>query len=81
MTGMGRDGAEGLLAMREAGAATLAQDESSSVVFGMPKEAIRLGAVRQVVPLNQMAQAIQAHVQKISTFKAAFEKPAIGERS
>ncbi len=73
LTGMGRDGAEGLLAMREAGAATLAQDEASSVVFGMPKEAIKLGAARQVVPLNQMAQAIHHALQKIPTLKVAAE--------
>jgi two-component system chemotaxis response regulator CheB len=55
LTGMGSDGAKGLLAMRQAGASTLAQDEKSCVVFGMPKEAIRLGAAEQVVSLGQMA--------------------------
>jgi len=55
LTGMGADGARGLLAMRQAGARTLAQDESSCVVFGMPKEAIRLGAAEQVVSLRHMA--------------------------
>jgi two-component system chemotaxis response regulator CheB len=65
LTGMGRDGAEGLLAMKEAGAMTLAQDEASSVVYGMPKEAVRIGAARQVVPLSQMAEAIQMGLQKI----------------
>lgn len=58
LTGMGDDGAEGLLAMRRAGAATLAQDESSSVVYGMPKEAIRRRAARDVVPLARMATTI-----------------------
>ncbi len=53
MTGMGDDGARGLLAMREAGAHTLAQDEASCVVFGMPKEAIKLGAADAVFPLTQ----------------------------
>lgn len=55
LTGMGADGAEGLLKMREAGALTLAQDEKSCVVFGMPKEAIKLGAAAKVVSLNQIA--------------------------
>jgi two-component system chemotaxis response regulator CheB len=58
MTGMGDDGARGLLAMRHAGARTVAQDEASSVVFGMPKEAIELGAVNDVVGLNRMAETV-----------------------
>lgn len=58
LTGMGSDGARGLLAMRESGATTLAQDESSAVVFGMPKEAIRLGAADHVLPLSQMAPTV-----------------------
>jgi two-component system chemotaxis response regulator CheB len=57
LTGMGADGAKGLLAMREAGAHTLAQDEASCVVFGMPKEAIRLGAAAEVLPLDAVAPA------------------------
>jgi two-component system chemotaxis response regulator CheB len=52
---MGDDGARGLLDMLEAGAATVAQDEASCVVFGMPREAIRLGAAGQVLPLTAMA--------------------------
>jgi two-component system chemotaxis response regulator CheB len=52
LTGMGADGARGLLKMREAGAGTVAQDEKSCVVFGMPKEAIKAGAVDKVVPLQ-----------------------------
>jgi len=56
LTGMGADGAAGMKALSEAGAITLAQDEASCVVFGMPKEAIALGAVRQVVPLDRIAQ-------------------------
>lgn len=58
MTGMGSDGADGLSAMRAAGATTLAQDEGSCVVFGMPKEAIARGAVEQIVPLEGLAEAI-----------------------
>jgi two-component system, chemotaxis family, protein-glutamate methylesterase/glutaminase len=58
MTGMGDDGARGLLEMKEAGAKTFAQDEKSCVVFGMPKEAIKLGAANLVLPLQQMAAQI-----------------------
>jgi two-component system chemotaxis response regulator CheB len=57
MTGMGNDGAQGLLEMRAAGAQTIAQDESSCVVFGMPKEAISRGAAISVLHLGQIAQA------------------------
>jgi two-component system, chemotaxis family, protein-glutamate methylesterase/glutaminase len=58
LTGMGDDGAEGLLAMRAAGAVTVAQDEASCVVFGMPKEAIRRGAVNQILPLESISGAL-----------------------
>jgi len=58
LTGMGADGAKGLLAMRERGAVTIAQNEASCVVFGMPKEAINLGGACSVVPLGEMAHAI-----------------------
>jgi two-component system chemotaxis response regulator CheB len=57
MTGMGDDGARGLLAMRKAGARTLAQDEASCVVFGMPKAALDLGGVERVLPLSRLADA------------------------
>jgi two-component system, chemotaxis family, protein-glutamate methylesterase/glutaminase len=57
LTGMGADGARGLLEMLHAGARTIAQDEATSVVFGMPAEAIRLGAAEQVLPLEQIAGA------------------------
>jgi two-component system chemotaxis response regulator CheB len=60
MTGMGDDGARGLLAMRRAGAATLAQDEATCVVFGMPKIAIDLGAADQVMPLGRLAETALA---------------------
>ena len=66
LTGMGADGAAGLLAMRQAGAHTLAQDEKSCVVFGMPKEAIGLGAAQQVVPLEAMAGGIIDTLSKSS---------------
>ncbi|MCE4538927.1 chemotaxis response regulator protein-glutamate methylesterase [Pelomonas sp. P7] len=58
MTGMGDDGARGLLAMREAGALTLAQDEASCVVYGMPKEAVKLGAAERSIPLASIAAEI-----------------------
>jgi two-component system chemotaxis response regulator CheB len=56
MTGMGNDGAEGLLAMRRAGARTLAQDEATSVVFGMARVAISLDAAEMVLPLGRLAE-------------------------
>lgn len=58
MTGMGDDGARGLLEMKQAGAQTIAQDEATSVVFGMPKEAIARGAVDRVAPLGAIAQSL-----------------------
>ena len=58
MTGMGDDGAKGMLEMKEAGAHTIAQDERSCVVFGMPKEAIALGGVDHVLPLDHIAPKI-----------------------
>jgi two-component system chemotaxis response regulator CheB len=60
MTGMGDDGAGGLLEMREAGALTIAQNEASCVVFGMPREAIRRGAAKFVLPLDAIAATIMA---------------------
>jgi two-component system chemotaxis response regulator CheB len=65
MTGMGDDGAQGLGEMKEAGAATIAQDEASCIVFGMPKEAIARGAVSVVAPLEQIANvALNLHSQQ-----------------
>ncbi len=60
LTGMGKDGATGLLAARRAGLRTLAQDEASSVIFGMPGEAVRLGAAERIVPLVEIAGVLQA---------------------
>jgi two-component system chemotaxis response regulator CheB len=54
LTGMGRDGALGLLKVREAGGLTIAQDERTSVVFGMPREAVLLGAAEEVLPLHDI---------------------------
>lgn len=65
LTGMGADGAEGMLKMKEAGAATIAQDEASCVVFGMPREAIRLGAAAKVAPLHLIPGAIASAVRAI----------------
>ena len=58
LTGMGKDGAEGLLAMRRSGASTLGQDEASCIVYGMPKAAFDIGAVEAQVPLSRMTQEI-----------------------
>ena len=60
MTGMGDDGARGLLEMKEAGAVTVAQDEASSIVFGMPKEAIARGAAQKIMALEHIAREIMA---------------------
>jgi two-component system chemotaxis response regulator CheB len=66
LTGMGGDGAEGLLEMKRAGAATIAQDEKTCVVFGMPKEAIAAGAVDEVLPLPQIAAAMLRRSHAVS---------------
>jgi two-component system chemotaxis response regulator CheB len=58
LTGMGADGAKGLLTMHDSGAHTIAQDEKSCVIFGMPKEAILLGGVDEILPLSQIGRAI-----------------------
>ena len=65
LTGMGKDGAAGMKEMHEAGAHTFAQDEASCVVFGMPKEAIAHGGVDEIVPLNEMAKRILAHLHSL----------------
>jgi two-component system chemotaxis response regulator CheB len=66
MTGMGSDGAQGLLEMRQAGAQTIAQDESSCVVFGMPREAIHRGAAVTVLPLAKIAETAIGMARSIS---------------
>jgi two-component system chemotaxis response regulator CheB len=63
LTGMGDDGAKGMLEMKEGGAHTIAQDEASCVVFGMPKEAIKLGGADKVMPLIEMSKYIMTKVK------------------
>ena len=65
LTGMGGDGAKEMLTMKMAGAFTIAQDEASCVVFGMPKEAIKLGGVDKILPLAEIPAGIVAYVSKI----------------
>lgn len=65
LTGMGGDGAKEMLTMKRAGAFTMAQDEASCVVFGMPKEAIKLGGVEKILPLAEIPGAILTHVCKV----------------
>jgi len=60
LTGMGKDGAQGMLAMKNAGAITFAQDEASCVVFGMPREALHIGAADEAVPLSEISERILA---------------------
>jgi two-component system chemotaxis response regulator CheB len=71
LTGMGSDGAQGLLEMRQAGAFTIAQDEATSVVFGMPKEAVALGAAEVVAPLPRIAGLALAAAAGHSPHEAA----------
>jgi two-component system, chemotaxis family, protein-glutamate methylesterase/glutaminase len=65
LTGMGNDGAAGLLKMKQTGAFTMAQDEASCVVFGMPKEAIKAGGVDKVLPLSEIPGALLAHLKMV----------------
>jgi len=58
LTGMGKDGAKGMLEMHNSGARTIAQDEASCIVFGMPKEAIQIGAVKDIIPLREITRSI-----------------------
>ncbi|HVJ04414.1 MAG TPA: chemotaxis response regulator protein-glutamate methylesterase [Candidatus Saccharimonadales bacterium] len=68
LTGMGNDGARGVMAIQENGGSVLAQDETTSVIFGMPAEAIKTGAVAQVLPLEQIASAI---ARRMSIYRTA----------
>lgn len=71
LTGMGKDGALGLLTMRSSGAATLGQDEASSIVYGMPKAAMMAGAVEKQVPLSHMAREIIQVCARSATIRKA----------
>jgi two-component system, chemotaxis family, protein-glutamate methylesterase/glutaminase len=66
LSGMGRDGADGMQAIAQAGGLTIAQDEATSVVFGMPKEAINLGAAKQILPIQAIAPRLLAMFQNQS---------------
>ena len=71
LTGMGNDGAQGMKRMKEKGCHNIAQDEASCVIFGMPREAIRAGAVDEVLPLDRIAQALlQACAHNVETVTA-----------
>jgi two-component system chemotaxis response regulator CheB len=65
LTGMGKDGARGMLAMRRAGAWTVGQDEATCVVYGMPREAFALGGVAEVAPLQNIAGRLVAHLRRL----------------
>lgn len=71
LTGMGKDGALGMLQLRQTGAYTIAQDEASSIVFGMPKEAIEIGAAATIAPLNQIARRIMSNLAGVDSDQAA----------
>jgi two-component system chemotaxis response regulator CheB len=75
LTGMGKDGAAGMLDLRRAGAHTYAQDESSCVVYGMPKEAVALGGVDEVLPLEAIAGALLARLADPRKTRKPQEKP------
>ena len=62
LTGMGKDGAAGMRQMREAGAYNFAQDEASCVVFGMPREAIAVGGVHEIAPLDELPGIVLEHL-------------------
>ncbi|MCX6954849.1 MAG: CheB methylesterase domain-containing protein, partial [Verrucomicrobia bacterium] len=71
LTGMGKDGAEGLLRLREKGATTFAQDEASSVVYGMPRAAWENGAAQRQIPLDRIADYISQHQEAATPVHAA----------
>ena len=78
LTGMGKDGAQGLKAMHDAGAYTIAQDEASSLIFGMPKAAIELNAVKEVLGIDQIAPRLKNLAESIPAQKEAFSDSRAG---
>ncbi|NES67545.1 MAG: chemotaxis protein CheB, partial [Okeania sp. SIO2D1] len=62
LTGMGRDGADGMMAIAKAGGLTIAQNEATSVIFGMPKEAIDLGAAEYILSINDITPVLLNHI-------------------
>lgn len=64
MTGMGDDGAKGMKEMHDSGASTIAQNEATCVVYGMPQEAVKLGAADKILPLNKIPEMIVAHKRR-----------------
>jgi two-component system chemotaxis response regulator CheB len=78
LTGMGKDGAKGLKAMHDAGAYTIAQDEASSLIFGMPKAAIELNAVKEVLGIDQIAPRLKSLTENIPEQKEAFSAGRAG---
>lgn len=71
LTGMGKDGARGLAEMRAAGSRTVAQDEATSVVWGMPGEAVSIGAVEEIVPIEDISECIQTLAERMDFTKQA----------
>jgi two-component system chemotaxis response regulator CheB len=68
LTGMGKDGAQGLLAMRQAGAWNIGQDQASCVVYGMPREAANVGALDAVAPLAQIPRELLAKLKQLDSY-------------
>jgi two-component system chemotaxis response regulator CheB len=68
LTGMGKDGAQGLLAMRQAGAWNIGQDQASCVVYGMPREAANVGALDAVAPLAQIPRELLARLKELDSY-------------
>jgi two-component system chemotaxis response regulator CheB len=71
LTGMGNDGVAGAKALKAAGGYVIAQDESTSTIFGMPAEAIKAGAVDEILPLGEISAAIERQVSKLSHLAVA----------